>query len=53
MKLHSVSKQRYGQKLAQHMATKLDNIMKGKYSLNATNAPNVEEEHRKDKYLED
>ena len=31
------------------MATKLDNIMKGKYSLNATNAPNVDEETRQQK----
>ena len=32
------------------MATKLDTIMKIKYSLNATNAPNVEEEFRQEKY---
>ena len=48
MKLHSVSKQRYGQKLAQHMASKLDIILKAnKYQLSATNAPDVvEEEHK-------
>lgn len=32
------------------MASKLDTIMKIKYSLNATNAPNVEEEFRQEKY---
>ena len=32
--------------MAQHMATKLDSILKGKFSLNATNAPNLDEETR-------
>ena len=32
------------------MATKLDHIMKGKFSLNATNASNAEEEFRHEKY---
>lgn len=34
------------------MATKLDHIMKGKFSLNATNAPNVDEEFRHEKYYD-
>lgn len=29
------------------MATKLDSMLKGKFSLNATNAPNLDEETRK------
>ena len=34
------------------MATKLDHIMKGKFSLNATNSPNVDEEFRHEKYYD-